>query len=127
MMSKEQFLSCSDDSTVKLWNPDRKDNICKFVGNSPFKAVDCHYYQNVFASSGQDIDIWNYERSVQFNNLNREVIHYQLLDSMLLNKAYWDHMEMIEALYVLRMSTPLSKGDFRHEIKCIVMESNGSI
>lgn len=60
------FLSCSDDKTVKLWSSTAPKHKSQFVSEESFTSIDHHYTDmGLFATSGSScVNLWNVERPV---------------------------------------------------------------
>lgn len=67
-------VSCSTDCTVRLWKlpyapfisgtvEESEDEIIQFQGPNGFTGIDHHWQENIFATSGAQVDIWSHERS----------------------------------------------------------------
>lgn len=55
----ESVLTCGDDKVVRLWRPDSQKPHSVFQGASPFTGVDGHRQGQLFATSGDAVNVWD--------------------------------------------------------------------
>ena len=70
----ETCLSCGIDASVRLWKVPyatfeagdveaEQQAVLDFQGKQPFRAIDHHWKDNVFATAGSIVEIWDHQRS----------------------------------------------------------------
>ncbi|KAJ3352474.1 rRNA-processing protein sof1 [Allomyces javanicus] len=117
--SSNSFLSCGTDRVVKLWSTDTDEDthpnpavpVSTFIGRNAFNALDHHRRQNMFATAGVAVELWDHDRSspvqtyswgtdtvssIRFNHTETSVFASTSTDRAII-------------LYDTRMSQPLKK------------------
>lgn len=70
----ETAVSCSADSTVKLWKvpyapfeagvvQDDEEAVFEFQGKSPFRGIDHRWDKTMFATCGAAVELWDHDRT----------------------------------------------------------------
>ena len=67
----DSFLSCGEDKTIKHWAlgvstedlDEEPEPITTFQGASVFTGIDHHWSEPLFATCGEDVNVWNHARS----------------------------------------------------------------
>lgn len=123
-----RFLSCSQDRTVKIWDPttivteDLQVNlrsgstmalapVATYSSKNAFSGVSHHRSESVFATSGVAIDIWDHERTEPVQTLNWGVdtintVKFNQTEASILASTGSDRTVI---LYDLRTSRPITK------------------
>ncbi|KAF9423753.1 rRNA-processing protein sof1, partial [Entomortierella beljakovae] len=132
-----RFLSCSNDRTVKIWDPtatsddssSRDDNyydnsfairtgsvtsiapVATYTGKNAFSGISHHRSDNIFATSGSEIDIWDHDRAEPVQTLNWGVdtintVKFNQTETSILASTGSDRTII---LYDLRTSQPITK------------------
>ena len=123
------FVSVGEDKTVKQWQyPDEEEEeeeeelepVSTILGKSVFLGVDHHWTDPIFATCGDQVDIWDESRSEpmqsftwgvdSITNIRFNPIEYNILATTGTDRTV--------ALYDIRSSTPLRK-------VTLAMKSNG--
>lgn len=66
-----QLLSCGDDKTVKVWQPNvSQEPVLVLKGKNMFSGIDQHATKAVMATSGTQIDIWDQQRTTPVSTMN---------------------------------------------------------
>ncbi|KAF9207089.1 rRNA-processing protein sof1 [Haplosporangium sp. Z 27] len=130
-----RFLSCSNDRTIKIWDPnaDTVDDanyntgyvgslgtgssvspispVATYSGKNAFSGISHHRSDNIFATSGAEIDIWDHERAEPIQTLNWGVdtintVKFNQTETSIIASTGSDRTII---LYDLRTSQPVSK------------------
>ncbi|KAF9990954.1 rRNA-processing protein sof1, partial [Entomortierella chlamydospora] len=126
-----RFLSCSNDRTVKIWDPtasssfnDEDNNtgtigytgagitpVATYTGKNAFSGISHHRSDNIFATSGSEIDIWDHDRAEPIQTLNWGVdtintVKFNQTETSIIASTGSDRTII---LYDLRTSQPVSK------------------
>ncbi|KAF9913523.1 rRNA-processing protein sof1 [Lobosporangium transversale] len=113
-----RFLSCSNDRTVKIWDPtiDRGDStviapVETYPGKNAFTGISHHRSDNIFATSGSEISIWDHNRTEPVQNLNWGVdtintVKFNQTETSVIASTGSDRTII---LYDLRTSQPVTK------------------
>jgi len=115
--SGDYFFSCGDDKTVKQWSIDSGSGTCSnepmntVLGKGTFHHMDHHWSENVFATSGDEVSIWQEDRSEPLRTFKWGVdsihhVKFNPVESHILAAAASDRGIM---LYDMRGATPLRK------------------
>ncbi|KAG0326163.1 rRNA-processing protein sof1 [Dissophora globulifera] len=128
-----RFLSCSNDRTVKIWDPTAdsddytttssssstltatstsiKTPVATYTGKGAFSGISHHRSDNVFATSGSEIDIWNHDRAepVQTLNWGVDTINTVKFNQTETNIIASTGSDRTIILYDLRTSQPVTK------------------
>ncbi|CAH1772969.1 unnamed protein product [Owenia fusiformis] len=115
--SAESFYSCGDDKIIKQWrmtpeNPSEKEEPTHtIIGKTIYEGISHHWRDNVFATCGQQVDIWNVDRAEPVRTFTWGVdsishIKYNHIETHLLAATASDRSIM---LYDMRGSNPLRK------------------
>lgn len=124
-----RFISVGEDKIVRLWNyPENKvglvsdtvEPISSIIGKSVFLGVDHHWSQPSFATCGEQVEIWDENRSEPLQSLTWGVdsvtnIRYNPVECSVLATTGSDRAVV---LYDVRQATPLRK-------VILSMKSNG--
>ncbi|KAF9961878.1 rRNA-processing protein sof1 [Modicella reniformis] len=132
----QRFLSCSNDKTVKIWDPTtttetgRDDNqdyletvnrrtgstaalppVATYTGKNAFSGISHHRSDNLFATSGIAIDIWDHDRAepVQTLNWGVDTINTVKFNQTETNVLASTGSDRTVILYDLRTSQPITK------------------
>ncbi|KAI1317814.1 rRNA-processing protein sof1 [Mortierella claussenii] len=113
------FLSCSNDRTVKIWDPtvDQEASganivpVATYSGKNAFSGISHHRSDNIFATSGAEIDIWDHDRAEPVQTLNWGVdtintVKFNQTETNILASTGSDRTII---LYDLRTSQPVTK------------------
>ncbi|KAF9976762.1 rRNA-processing protein sof1 [Actinomortierella ambigua] len=128
------FISCSNDRTVKIWDPtqfqldeeDRRGDAFSFAastataqiaplatysGKNAFSGLSHHRSDNIFATSGSVVDIWDHDRAEPIQSLNWGVdtintVKFNQTETNILASTGSDRTII---LYDLRTSQPITK------------------
>ncbi|KAF9366165.1 rRNA-processing protein sof1 [Mortierella sp. NVP85] len=123
-----RFLSCSQDRTVKIWDPtetvgeDQEINrrtgstaalapVAIYSGKNAFSGISHHRSDRCFATSGIAIDIWDHDRTEPIQTLNWGVdtintVRFNQTETNILASTGSDRTVI---LYDLRTSRPITK------------------
>ncbi|KAG0072450.1 WD40-repeat-containing domain protein [Linnemannia elongata] len=116
-----RFLSCSNDRTVKIWDPTvaLEDShsksvhlpVATYTGKNAFSGISHHRSDNMFATSGSEIDIWDHDRAEPVQTLNWGVdtintVKFNQTETNILASTGSDRTII---LYDLRTSQPITK------------------
>ncbi|KAF9954601.1 rRNA-processing protein sof1 [Mortierella alpina] len=115
----ERFLSCSNDRTVKIWDPSTYESesestiapIATYTGKNAFSGISHHRSDNIFATSGSTIDIWDHDRAepVQTLNWGVDTINTVKFNQTETNIIASTGSDRTIILYDLRTSQPVTK------------------
>jgi WD repeat and SOF domain-containing protein 1 len=105
-----QFLSCSTDKTVKIWENDSSP-VETYIGKYAFTGISHHRNEALFATSGETIQVWDESRSEPIHNFawgadNYQTVKFNQTETNILASCGTDRTIV---LYDLRTSQPLSK------------------
>ncbi len=106
------MLSCGADRTVKLWEPENEKKLVKtYLGEFGFVSVDHHRTDNVFATGGAKIQLWNLERNKPVYDLswgadNVSCVRFNQTETSVLASAGSDRSII---LYDIRTHSPIQK------------------
>ncbi|KAG0030322.1 rRNA-processing protein sof1 [Podila clonocystis] len=109
-----RFLSCSNDRTVKIWDPtDSSTSLptATYTGKNAFSGISHHRSDNMFATSGSAIDIWDHDRAEPVQTLNWGVdtintVKFNQTETSIIASTGSDRTII---LYDLRTSQPITK------------------
>jgi WD repeat and SOF domain-containing protein 1 len=113
----DRFVSVGDDSVIKIWgypqgglfnNIEPKSSI---LGKTIYVGVDCHRHDQMFATCGDQLDIWNMSRSEPVSTFtwgpdNISHVKFNPIQTNILATCGSDRSI---ALYDIRQSSPLQK------------------
>ncbi|KAF8935014.1 WD40-repeat-containing domain protein [Dissophora ornata] len=114
----DRFLSCSNDRTVKIWDPSTDIDgasstipVATFTGKNAFSGISHHRSDNIFATSGSAIDIWDHDRAepVQTLNWGVDTINTVKFNQTETNIIASTGSDRTIILYDLRTSQPVTK------------------
>ncbi|KAG0367763.1 WD40-repeat-containing domain protein [Gamsiella multidivaricata] len=119
----ERFLSCSNDRTVKIWDPTMTAYdmdgggastiapVATYTGKNAFSGISHHRSDNVFATSGSEINIWDHDRAepVQTLNWGVDTINTVKFNQTETNIIASTGSDRTIILYDLRTSQPVTK------------------
>ncbi|CAO3590692.1 unnamed protein product [Absidia cylindrospora] len=112
-LRKDQFLSCSTDKTVKIWQPSESDSeaIQTYIGQYAFTGLSHHRNDALFATSGHGIDLWDETRSDPIQSFawgadSYQSVKFNQVETNILASCGSDRTIV---LYDLRTNKPLSK------------------
>ena len=112
------FISVGDDNIIKLWQyPEdnmfsrNTEPISTILGKTVYCGIDSHRYDSVFATCGDQVDIWNMSRSEPVSSFtwgpdNISSIKFNPVQTNILSTCGSDRAI---ALYDIRQSSPLQK------------------
>ncbi|KAF9571378.1 rRNA-processing protein sof1 [Lunasporangiospora selenospora] len=107
-----QFLSCSQDRTVKIWDPSNAIlPVATYTGKNAFSGISHHRSDRRFATSGNAIDIWDHDRAEPIQSLNWGVdtintVKFNQTETSIIASTGSDRTII---LYDLRTSQPITK------------------
>jgi WD repeat and SOF domain-containing protein 1 len=116
--SGEYFFSCGDDMTIKQWRCSASEDdetvevlMNTILGKTVFHSIDHHWSTNMFATCGQQVDIWDEERSEPVRSFSWGLdslnsIKFNPIETHLLGATASDRNVL---LYDTRGSAPLRK------------------
>ncbi|KAG0173192.1 rRNA-processing protein sof1 [Apophysomyces sp. BC1034] len=110
--SHGQFLSCSTDKTVKIWNASEgTDPIETYLGKHAFNGLSHHRHDATFATAGSTVDVWDESRSEPIHEFewgadSYQTVKFNQVETNILASCGSDRTVV---LYDLRTSKPLSK------------------
>ena len=66
----ESFFSCGEDKTVKHWKlgvstddlDQEPEPLNTYQGNFVFNAIDHHWSDPIFATCGEEVNVWDHQR-----------------------------------------------------------------
>eukprot|EP00834_Sanchytrium_tribonematis_P000426 NODE_8_length_66115_cov_0.981823.p11 type:complete len:465 gc:universal NODE_8_length_66115_cov_0.981823:3088-4482(+) len=61
-MQGTHFLTCGTDQFVKLWSQNSIEPLKIFNADSGLNSIDCHFSKRIFATAGDDLNLWDFER-----------------------------------------------------------------
>ncbi|KAI8086160.1 WD40-repeat-containing domain protein [Halteromyces radiatus] len=109
----DQFLSCSTDKTVKIWQPSSEGSeaLQTYIGQYAFTGLSHHRHDATFATSGHAVELWDEERSEPIQNFawgadSYQTVKFNQVETNILASCGSDRTVV---LYDLRTSKPLSK------------------
>ncbi|XP_063306356.1 DDB1- and CUL4-associated factor 13 [Pelobates fuscus] len=110
------FFTVGDDKTVKQWKMvkeygEKEEPIHTLLGKSVFTGVDHHWKDGVFATCGQQVDIWDEQRSSPMRSFTWGVdsitsVKFNPVETNVLGSCASDRNIV---LYDMRQATPLKK------------------
>lgn len=109
---QSQFLSCSTDKTVKVWDSNGSaEAIQTFLGKYAFTGISHHRSSDIFATSGNSVELWDVNRSEPMQEFEWGADSYQ---SVKFNQVETNIFascgtDRTIVLYDMRTSKPLSK------------------
>ncbi|XP_013418347.1 DDB1- and CUL4-associated factor 13 isoform X2 [Lingula anatina] len=115
--SGDYFYSCGDDKIIKQWSMEEPgygehmQPTNTILGKTIFHAMDHHWQDNVFATAGQQMDIWDEERSEPMRSFTWGVdslnsVKFNPIETHILGATASDRSII---LYDMRGSAPLRK------------------
>ncbi|ORY93318.1 WD40-repeat-containing domain protein [Syncephalastrum racemosum] len=108
----QNFMSCSTDKTVKVWNFASSDEpIQTYVGQYAFTGLTHHRDEPIFATAGNTVDVWDENRSEPVQQFEWGADSYQSVtfNPVETNILASSGTDRTITLYDLRTSKPLSK------------------
>ncbi|KAI8376464.1 WD40-repeat-containing domain protein [Radiomyces spectabilis] len=109
---ESQFLSCSSDKTVKIWNASESTEALEtYIGRYAFTGLSHHRSDPVFATSGNTVDVWDEHRSEPIHEFawgadSYQTVKFNQVETNILASCGTDRTIV---LYDLRTNKPLSK------------------
>ncbi|XP_029447716.1 DDB1- and CUL4-associated factor 13 [Rhinatrema bivittatum] len=111
------FFTVGDDKTVKHWgiegpaNGEEEEPLHTILGKTVYTGIDHHWQDAVFATCGQQVDIWNEQRSTPMRSFTWGVdsicsVKFNPIETYLLGSCASDRNIV---LYDMRQATPLKK------------------
>ncbi|XP_072426721.1 DDB1- and CUL4-associated factor 13 [Chiloscyllium punctatum] len=111
------FFSVGDDKTIKQWKmegpsfEEQEEPIHTILGKTVYTGIDHHWKDGVFATCGQQVDIWDEQRTSPIRSFTWGVdsissIKFNPIETCLLASCASDRSI---ALYDMRQATPLKK------------------
>ncbi|XP_060679329.1 DDB1- and CUL4-associated factor 13 isoform X2 [Hemiscyllium ocellatum] len=111
------FFSVGDDKTIKQWKmegpsfEEQEEPIHTILGKTVYTGIDHHWKDGVFATCGQQVDIWDEQRTSPIRSFTWGVdsissIKFNPIETYLLASCASDRNI---ALYDMRQATPLKK------------------
>lgn len=110
------FISCGTDQAVKIWTASEEgiispEPVVTLLGKTVFQQCDHSYHGNVFATSGQQVDIWERDRAEPVRSFTWGVdsvhaVKFNPIETQLLAGCAADRSIL---LYDMRGSAPLRK------------------
>lgn len=115
-----QFLSCSDDHTVKLWSSEASALLTTFEADCIFSGIDCQYGEEEFITAGGDaVQLWNVSRRSPIHTFSwgTDIINHVRYNPSEKNIFASTSSDRCITIYDVRLESPLSK-------VCLKMKSN---
>ncbi|XP_053322261.1 DDB1- and CUL4-associated factor 13 [Spea bombifrons] len=111
------FFTVGDDKTVKQWKMEspgygeKEEPIHTILGKTVFTGIDHHWNEAVFATCGQQVDIWDEQRSSPMRSFSWGVdsissVKFNPIERNVLGSCASDRNIV---LYDMRQATPLKK------------------
>ncbi|XP_007901403.1 DDB1- and CUL4-associated factor 13 [Callorhinchus milii] len=111
------FFSVGDDKTIKQWkmespaHGEEEEPIHTLLGKAIYTGIDHHWKEGLFATSGQQVDIWDEQRSSPIRSFTWGVdsissVKFNPVETYLLASCASDRNIV---LYDMRQATPLKK------------------
>lgn len=114
--SGRSFFSVGNDKTIKHWSLDETgtseaDPINTILGKTIFTSIDHHWSQNIFATCGQQLDIWDEDRTEPVRSFTWGVdsLHAVKFNPIETNIVASCASDRSVILYDMRGSSPLRK------------------
>ncbi|XP_071109371.1 DDB1- and CUL4-associated factor 13-like [Haliotis cracherodii] len=114
--SQPYFFTCGADSTIKQWQMTAEGGVEEeplniILGKTMFQCLDHHWSENIFATSGDQVDIWDESRSKPIRTFNWGIdsikhVKFNPVETHLLGATGMDRSVL---LYDMRGSSPLRK------------------
>lgn len=125
-----RFISVGDDSVIKLWeypdssifNPDHTHSpISTILGKTSFSSIDHHQSDSIFATCGDQVDVWNETRSEPLLSFTwgPDNISHIKFNPVQTNIMATCGSDRAIALYDIRQSSPLQKVILSHRSNAI--------
>ncbi|CAO3626657.1 unnamed protein product [Cunninghamella blakesleeana] len=108
----DQFLSCSTDKTVKIWQPSSSDEPLEtYIGEYAFTGLSHHRNDPLFVTSGHSVQLWDEQRSEPIQDFawgadSYQSVRFNQVETNIFTSCGSDRTIV---LYDLRTSKPLSK------------------
>lgn len=124
----EYFFSCGNDMTIKQWRcttaeaeDTTEDLMNTILGKTVFHSIDHHWSANMFATCGQQVDVWDEERSEPVRSFTWGVdslnfVKFNPIETHVLAAAAADRNIL---LYDTRGSAPLRKVTLKNRSNAI--------
>ncbi|XP_046864950.1 DDB1- and CUL4-associated factor 13-like [Xenia sp. Carnegie-2017] len=112
--SGDTFISIGDDKQIKHWSC-KKDTsyhlIHSILGKTMFQGIDHHWAENTYATCGEQVDIWQGERSepVRSFKWGFDTVHSVKFNPIEINLLASTASDRSVVLYDTRQTTPLRK------------------
>lgn len=110
------FYTCGNDQVIKQWNINEEGHIedepsNTILGKTVFQSMDHHWSDNIFVTSGQQVDIWDEERTEPTRSFTWGIdsihnVRFNPIETHILGGCASDRSVI---LYDMRGSTPLRK------------------
>ena len=105
------FVSVGDDKCIKLWDPSQMDPVTTWVSRFALTGVDHHRYESKFATSSNQVDIWEVDRTEPTQSFSWGA---ETITAVKMNPTERDILascgtDRTIAIYDLRSNSPLSK------------------
>lgn len=115
--SGQQFISCGDDKTIKVWNSSRvegqddEEPVNTILSRTILTGITHHRRQNIFATSGEVCNLWEESRNEPLKTLKWGVdtlhsVSFNLVEASILAACASDRSII---LYDMREAKPLRK------------------
>eukprot|EP00698_Gefionella_okellyi_P006519 TRINITY_DN15854_c0_g1_i1.p1 TRINITY_DN15854_c0_g1~~TRINITY_DN15854_c0_g1_i1.p1 ORF type:complete len:441 (+),score=72.80 TRINITY_DN15854_c0_g1_i1:44-1366(+) len=108
----QQFISCGDDTTAKLWSLARPSEAkTTFLSSSPLRSVDHHWTDALFATAGDVVAVWDQNRTEPIHTFSwgadsATFVRFNRTEHNIFVSAAHDRSLV---LYDIRQQTPIRK------------------
>lgn len=128
--TSEYILSCGDDQNIAMYSIDNAINakknteiqsVNKFYSKTPLTSIDHSYSEKLFATSGNVVAVWSYERSNPLTTFEwgAASINKVKFNPSQNNILVATGIDRTVALYDIRAATPLTKISLQNKSMCV--------
>ncbi|ORX56303.1 U3 snoRNP-associated protein Sof1 [Hesseltinella vesiculosa] len=114
-VNNDQFLSCSTDKTIKIWQPSAEQGSSEpletYLGQYSFTGLSHHRKDPLFITSGNSVELWDEQRSEPIQDFawgadSYQTVKFNQVETNIFSSCGTDRTIV---LYDLRTSKPISK------------------